>query len=92
MQAPQGARDNEKGEAMQSGCPTARILGMFLVWALFGLPGYAVAATYWVSPDGQSSWAGCRSETPLSGTAACNIATANLNAVAGDTVYLRAGT
>jgi hypothetical protein len=58
----------------------------------FILPGAAFAATYWVSPTGTASWANCQSTTPLSGTAACSQTTANSNAAAGDTVYLRGGT
>jgi hypothetical protein len=48
-------------------------------------------STYWVSPNGQASWQNARSETPLGGAAACSLATANANASAGDTVYLRGG-
>ena len=47
---------------------------------------------YWVSPTGAAVWASCKSATPLAGAAACPIATANKNLVAGDTVCLRAGT
>lgn len=49
-------------------------------------------ATYWVSPDGQAAWTSCRGALPLSGPSACALSTANTNAVAGDTVYLRGGT
>jgi hypothetical protein len=53
----------------------------------------AVAATHWVSPTGAAAnWEACKSDTPLSGTAACTIAQANTNALAGDTVYIRGGT
>ena len=48
--------------------------------------------TYWVSPDGQAAWTSCRSELPLNGPSACALNTANTNASAGDTVYLRGGT
>ena len=48
-------------------------------------------ATYWVSPNGTATWAGSRSDTPLSGSACASIATANANAEAGDTVYFRGG-
>ena len=70
----------------------ASILRVFLVGCLFVLPGSAHAATYWVSSAGEAAWPGCRSETPLDGAAACSLATANFNAVAGDTIYLRGGT
>ena len=49
-------------------------------------------STYWVSPNGVASWQQANSATPLNGTAACNIETANANASAGDTVYFRGGT
>jgi hypothetical protein len=48
--------------------------------------------TYWVSFDGQAVWTNCRGATPLNGASACALSTANTNAVAGDTVYLRGGT
>jgi len=47
--------------------------------------------TYWVSPDGQAAWASCRGALPLNGASACALSTANTNAVAGDTIYLRGG-
>jgi len=46
---------------------------------------------YWVSPSGTSSWAGCRSLSPLDGEAACSVITASDNAEAGDTINLRSG-
>lgn len=46
---------------------------------------------YWVSPQGQASWQDSKSPTPLNGRNACTLATANANASAGDTVYLREG-
>ena len=48
-------------------------------------------ATYWVSPVGQAAWANCMGTQPLDGVYACSLQTANTNAVAGDTVYLRGG-
>jgi hypothetical protein len=51
-----------------------------------------VGEVYWVSPTGTAAWAGAKSQTPLSGTACCSLATANSNAIAGDTIYLRGGT
>jgi hypothetical protein len=39
-----------------------------------------------------ASWSNCSGGAPLSGTAACALSTANKNAAAGDTVYLRGGT
>ena len=63
---------------------------IFLV--VFLLPKISLAATYWISPTGTATWANCQSETPLEGTAACSLNTANSNASAGDTIYLRGGT
>src|ERR1017187_6221010 len=65
---------------------------MLVLCACVTLSGSAPAATHWVSPTGASTWAACRSDTPLNGTAACSIGTANTNAAAGDIVYLRGGT
>ena len=48
--------------------------------------------TYWASPDGQAVWTSCRGDLPLNGPSACALSTANTNASAGDTVYLRGGT
>jgi hypothetical protein len=48
--------------------------------------------TYWVDDNGIASWANCEGVTPLSGTVACSLATANSNASAGDVINLRAGT
>ena len=48
--------------------------------------------TFWVSPDGQAAWTSCWGTLPLNGPSACALDTANDNAVAGDTVYLRGGT
>jgi hypothetical protein len=45
-----------------------------------------------VSPTGAAAWANCAGSTALSGSAACSLASANANAVAGDLVYLRGGT
>lgn len=50
-----------------------------------------LAATYWVSPDGQAAWTSCRGGMPQDGAGACALSTANTNAVAGDTIYLRGG-
>lgn len=55
-------------------------------------PNEAFAGTYWVSSDGAATWANCEGTTPLGGADGCSLATANTNAVAGDTVNLRAGT
>lgn len=54
--------------------------------------GNVATGTYWVSPAGTAAWQNARSDTPLAGAACCSLATANANAVAGETVYLRGGT
>jgi PKD repeat protein len=54
--------------------------------------GIDTKGTYWVSPTGTAAWQSARSDTPLSGAACCSLSTANANAIAGDTVFLRAGT
>jgi len=47
----------------------------------------AFAGTYYVSPDGTAPWPSCtNSSSP------CSLATANANAIAGDTILLRGGT
>lgn len=46
---------------------------------------------YWVDDDGIATWANCSGSTPLSGTSACSLATANTNAVAGDIINMRGG-
>ena len=51
----------------------------------------ASISAYWVSPMGAASWASAKSVTPLSGAAAASLATANVSALAGDTVVLRGG-
>ena len=52
----------------------------------------AAGEPYWVSPDGQAAWTACRGTLPMNGASACALSTANTNAVAGDTIYLRGGT
>ena len=63
------------------------VIGICLVWS-----GAALAGTYWVSPSGAATWPNCQSASPLTGTVACALSTANNNAIAGDTIYLRGGT
>ena len=46
---------------------------------------------YWVSPTGAALWENCKSDTPIGGTSGCTMATANANAVAGDTIWVRGG-
>jgi hypothetical protein len=76
--------------AMPTSLTTAIRAGLLLFTSVT-LSGSAVAATYWVSPTGAATWASCASATPLAGTAACTLRTANANIAAGDTVYLRGG-
>jgi hypothetical protein len=51
----------------------------------------AMAGTYWVSPNGEANWYNAQSDNPLSGSSCTTLKTANANAVAGDTIYLRGG-
>lgn len=54
--------------------------------------GYA-ADPHWVDDNGtEVVWANCQSASPLSGSSACTLATANTSADDDDVVYLRAGT
>lgn len=49
-------------------------------------------STRWVSPTGAATWTNCKSDTPLSGTAACSLDTMRAGTVtAGDTIYFRGG-
>ena len=71
---------------------TSRACAVLLLFGSLTLPVSAFAATYWVSPDGLAAWSECGGDEPLVGAAACSLRTANNNAVAGDTIYLRGGT
>jgi hypothetical protein len=71
---------------------SVRVLRLIGVCVAVTCPAPSFAATYWVSPTGTSTWVSCVGETPLAGSDACSLATANGNLVAGDTVYLRGGT
>ncbi len=51
-----------------------------------------MAGTYYVSPIGTATWVNCEGVTALNGNNYCSLAIANINAVAGDTIYLRGGT
>jgi hypothetical protein len=64
-----------------------RLLLSVILFAQFSL-----AATHWVSPTGAAAWGSCVGASPLSGSAACSLGTANSNAAAGDLIYLRGGT
>ena len=68
------------------------VIGSLVACMMVVFVPYSVAGTYWVSPTGAASWGSCSGSTPLSGTSACSLSTANSNATAGDTVYLRGGT
>lgn len=77
--------------------PPKNVIGIFvctssLVFFCLTNPTIAGAATHWVSPTGAAAWSSCSGTTPLSGTGACSLSTANTNAAAGDLVYLRGGT
>lgn len=65
---------------------------ILLVISLLLLAGPAFGATHWVSTNGTAAYSACVGVTPLSGTSACSLATANSSAIAGDLIYLRSGT
>jgi hypothetical protein len=67
------------------------LFGVLLLLLLPVLASTVLAATYWVSSNGAASWTACIGAAALSGTSACSLSTANSNAAAGDTVYLRGG-
>ena len=63
------------------------IILVTIFFGVFGLAKSSWAATYYVSPSGSASWNQCTNiNTP------CLLSIANSNVVAGDTVYIRAGT
>lgn len=65
-------------------------LVLFITVVLFC--GKSEATIYWVSNTGtQTNASNCSGSTPIDGTAACTLSTANAAAQAGDTVYLRGG-
>ena len=67
----------------------ALIIWLLIVSVCWASP--VLAGTYWVHPSGTASWAKCQSATDP-GLNYCSMATANSNAQAGDTVYIKAGT
>jgi len=71
---------------------TINPLHILLMVVLVAFSSAGFAGTYWVSPTGTATWSNCSASTPLSGTSACSLATANANASAGDIVYIRGGT
>jgi hypothetical protein len=65
----------------------------YILCFLFLIASQSFSATYWVDDNGaETTWANCQSESPLSGSSCCTMATANTNADDDDIVYLRAGT
>ncbi len=60
--------------------------GPISILCLFLIINVAAAADYYVSPSGTASWSQCTDKSMP-----CSIFTANDNAKAGDTVYLRGG-
>lgn len=69
-----------------------KVMLKLIIATVLVLPSFVHAATYWVSPTGEATWANAQSETPLSGAACTTVALAFANAAAGDTVYFRGGT
>ena len=63
------------------------IFCLILFFGIFFFAKSSWAANYYVSPTGTASWGQCTNID-----APCSLSTANTNAVAGDTVYLRGGT
>lgn len=66
-------------------------LALLLLFSMLFLPTRVFSEVYWVSPTGKSSWLSAQSITPLNGTSCASLKTANDNASAGDTIYLRGG-
>lgn len=63
-----------------------------LILSIILFPFSVYAGTYWVDDNGtETTWANCQSTSPMSGTSCCTLQTANINLVAGDTVYFRGG-
>jgi len=65
---------------------------MFIICFVFIAVSVNAANIYWVDDNGAAAWVDAESETELSGASAASLTTANANVVAGDTVYMRAGT
>ncbi|MCF6278791.1 MAG: T9SS type A sorting domain-containing protein [Flavobacteriaceae bacterium] len=65
---------------------------MTIVFALFIYSSANGQNTYWVSNNGSASWSNAQSSSPLSGSSAASLATANDNIQPGDTVFVRGGT
>ena len=72
------------------------VAGLVLLSGLFpplhGQGDASPGKVYWVSPTGAAAWADAQSPFPLLGKACSSLAAANVNASAGDIVYLRGGT
>jgi hypothetical protein len=78
----------EKNKSNRTGTMKSTAITLVL---LLAPPSFA--GTYWVDDDGaETTWANCEGASPMSGSTACTLATANDHAAAGDTVYLRGGT
>ena len=64
-----------------------RVLIIFIIFIIVIVVGFVSAADYYISPIGTASWSQCINiNTP------CSLSTANANAQAGDTIYMRGGT
>jgi hypothetical protein len=70
-----------------------RIILYVIFLIVFASPLFA--GTYYVDSNGGSTWANCEHNAApsgaKSGSNACSVKTANANAVAGDTIYIRGG-
>ncbi|MEN6620082.1 MAG: right-handed parallel beta-helix repeat-containing protein, partial [Smithella sp.] len=67
-----------------------KILICITIAATLYFPSTSFAGKYWVSPTGTSAWTGCQGTTDPGKY--CSLATANSSAIAGDTIYMKAGT
>ncbi len=67
-----------------------KILICITIAATLYFPSTSFAGKYWVSPTGTSAWSGCQGNTDPGRY--CSLATANSSAIAGDTIYMKAGT
>ena len=63
------------------------VIGLSVCIIFIGFTAYAAAATYYVSPSGNTLWQNCQDVGQP-----CSPSTAMSNAVAGDVVYFRGGT
>jgi hypothetical protein len=88
---PEAGQDAASPPGLGAGGDAGLGVGAGLSLINCGKPGTDPSSTHWVSTAGAATWASCGGATALADSAACSLATANQNAAAGDTVYLRGG-